>query len=155
VKKPHRADPKIDALRREGSLNPHPESVTDSLFKGSDFFDARDLVQLKYEMLRRVRIDQQSISEAASAFGFSRPTFYQAQASFERGGLTGLLPKKPGPKRSHKLSTEVVEFLEQVLRDEPSLRSSELALRVLERFGRKVHPRSIDRALARPKKKLP
>lgn len=153
VKKTHRADSKIDALRREGSLNPHPESVTDSLFKGSDFFDARDLVQVKYEMLRRVRIDQQSITEATSAFGFSRPTFYQAQASFERGGLSGLLPKKPGPKRSHKLSTEVVEFLEQVLRDEPSLRSPELALRVLERFGRKVHPRSIERALARPKKK--
>lgn len=155
AKTTNRTDPKIDALRREGSLNPHPESVTDPLFEGSDFFDARDLVQVKYEMLRRVRIEQRPITESASAFGFSRPTFYQAQASFELGGLSGLLPKKPGPKRSHKLSTKVVEFLEQLLWDEPSLRSPELAVRVLKRFGLKVHPRSIERALARPKKKLP
>jgi transposase len=155
AKKTKRPDPKIDTLRRQGSLNPHPESVTDPLFEGSDFFDARDLVQVKYEMLRRVRIEQRPITESASAFGFSRPTFYQAQASFELAGLSGLLPKKPGPKRSHKLSTEVVEFLEQLRRDEPSLRSPELATRVLERFGLKVHPRSIERALARPKKKLP
>ena len=155
TKKTNSPDPKIDNLRRRGSLNPHPESVIDPLFKASDFFDPRDLVQVKYEMLRCVRIEQRSITESASAFGFSRPSFYQAQASFELAGLSGLLPKKPGPKRSHKLSTEVVEFLEQLRRDDPSLRSPEMATRVLERFGLKVHPRSIERALARTKKKLP
>lgn len=146
-------DPKIDALRGQGSLNAHPEGVTDPLFEGSDFFDARDLVQVKYEMLRRVRVDARPITESASAFGFSRPSFYQAQAAFELAGLGGLLPKKHGPQRSHKLSTEVVEFLEQLLHADPSLRPAALADRVLERFARKVHPRSIERALARPKKK--
>jgi transposase len=154
-KNPRGADPKSETLRRQGALNPHPENVTDPLFEGSDFFDARDLVQVKYEMLRRVRVEQRPISESASAFGFSRPSFYQAQASFELAGLGGLLPKKPGPRRSHKLSAEVVEFLEQLQREEPALRSPQLADRVLERFGRKVHPRSIERALARPKKKHP
>jgi hypothetical protein len=85
----------------------------------------------------------------------SSRAWYQAQASFEVAGVSGLLPKKPGPKRSHKLSTEVVDFLEQLQRDEPSLGSADLAERVLERFGRKVHPRSIERALARAKKKPP
>jgi transposase len=153
AKKTNSPDPKSDNLRRRGSLHPHPESVTDPLFRSSEFFDSRDLVQVKYEMLRRVRIERRPITESASAFGFSRPSFYQAQASFERAGLSGLLPNKPGPKRSHKLSTDVVEFLEQLRRDDPSLRSSEMAARVLERFGLKVHPRSIERALARPKKK--
>jgi transposase len=152
-KNPRKADPKIEALRRHGALNPHPDDVTDPLFESSDFFDARDLVQVKYEMLRRVQIEQRSISESAAAFGFSRPSFYQAQASFQFAGLSGLLPKKPGPRRSHKLSADVVEFLEQLQRDEPSLRSPELADRVLDGFGRKVHPRSIERALARQKKK--
>lgn len=152
-KKTRAADPKIDVLRRHSALNPHPDNVTDTLFKGSDFFDARDLVQVKYEMLRRVRVEHRSIRESASAFGFSRPSFYQAQAAFESAGLSGLLPKKPGPRRSHKLSAEVVEFLEQLQRDEPSLGSLELVERVRERFGRKVHPRSIERALARAKKK--
>jgi transposase len=150
-----RPDPKIEALRQQGSLNPHPESVNDPLFKERDFFDARDLVQVKYEMLRRVRIEQRSVTESAEAFGFSRPSFYLAQSAFGRSGLGGLLPRKPGPKRSHKLSAEVVQFLEQLLQDEPVLRAPELAARVLERFDLTVHPRSIERALARSKKKPP
>lgn len=152
-KKTKGPDPKSDALRGQSSLNAHPEDVTDPLFEGSDFFDARDLVQVKYEMLRRVRIDARPITESALAFGFSRPSFYQAQSAFELAGLGGLLPKKPGPQRAHKLSAEVMEFLEQLLRVDPSLRPTDLAERVLERFERKVHPRSIERALARPKKK--
>ena len=155
AKKTKGTDPKIDALRGQGSLNAHPEDVTDPLFGGSDFFDARDLVQVKYEMLRRVRIDARPITESASAFGFSRPSFYQAQSAFELAGLGGLLPKKPGPQRAHKLSAEVMELLEQLLQADPSLRPADLAQRVLERFERKVHPRSIERALARPKKKRP
>lgn len=146
-------DPKTEALRRQSALNPHPESVTEPLFQRSDFFDARDLIQVKYEMLRRVRIEARPITESASAFGFSRPSFYQAQSAFDLAGLSGLLPKKPGPRRSHKLSDEVVEFLEQLRSEDPSLRPADLAERVLERFDLKVHPRSIERALARPKKK--
>jgi len=153
AKKTKAPDPKTEALRRQGSLHAHPDNVTDALFKGSDFFDARDLVQVKYEMLRRVRTERQPVSETALAFGFSRPSFYQTQLAFELCGLGGLLPKKPGPKRSHKLGTEVVEFLEKLLQSDPSLRPADLAERVLERFGKKVHPRSVERALARSKKK--
>jgi hypothetical protein len=70
-----------------GHLNPHPEQVTDELFLTNQFFDARDLVQINYEMVRRVQSDGQPISRAAAAFGFSRPSFYQAQATFQQGGL--------------------------------------------------------------------
>ena len=153
TKKTKAADPKTEALRLRGCLNPRPESVSDPLFDNSDFFDARDGVQIKYEMLRRVRVEGQSITDSAAAFGLSRPSFYQAQSAFERGGLGGLLPKKPGPRRSHKLSTEVMEFLAQRKADDPSLGAQDLAHQVLERFGRKVHPRSIERALVRQKKK--
>src|SRR6058998_478483 len=109
--KPRRPDPKIDALRRQGTLNAHPERVRDALFATSDFFDARDVVQVKYEMVRRVRVDGHPVSRSATAFGVSRPTLYQAQAALARGGLAALVPKRPGPRRSHKLSPEVVDFL--------------------------------------------
>src|SRR5215813_12531675 len=93
---------KHDALRHNGSLNPHPDVVADPLFRTDDFFDSDDLVQVKYEMLRRVRVDKQSVSQSASAFGFSRPTFYQAHEDFQRDGLAGLLPEKRGPRQGHK-----------------------------------------------------
>ncbi len=151
--KPNNSDPKLEQLQRRGCLNRHPEGVTEPLFDDSDFFDAHDVVQVKYEMLRRVQVDGQAITESAAAFGLSRPSFYQAQSAFESGGLAALLPKKPGPRRSHKLSAEVMEFVERLLSEKPSLRAPELAEEVLERFGCKVHPRSVERALARRKKK--
>jgi transposase len=146
---------KADKLRNQGVLNPNQKKVKDSLFDEVDFFDARDLVQVKYEMVRRVQVDGEPVSHSAAAFGFSRPSFYQAQAALEEGGLAALVPKKRGPRRSHKLNREVVEFLRQELSKEPSLRSTELVDRVGERFGIKVHPRSIERALAREEKKRP
>ncbi len=146
-------DPKTDALRQRACLNQHAGKVTDPLFAESDFFDARDLIQVKYEMVRRVRVDGQPVSHAAAAFGFSRPAYYHAQTVLDHEGLSALVPKKPGPRRAHKLDAQVVDFLTTLLSEDPSLRPQELARRVLKRFGRKVHPRSVERALARQKKK--
>jgi len=153
--KPKTPDPKIEALRQRASLNPHPDRISDPLFAGTDFFDARDLVQVKYEMVRRVRVDGDAASRAAAAFGVSRPCFYQAQAALQNGGLGALVPKKPGPRHAHKLDRDVVDFLGRERSADPSLRSPELARRVRERFGRKVHPRSVERALTRREKKQP
>ena len=146
-------DPKTAALRQHGCLNPNPDKVSDPLFATADFFDARDLVQVKYEMVRRVRVDGQPVSHSASAFGLSRPSFYQAQTALEGGGLAALVPRKPGPRRSHKLDTEVMEFIRQLRSEDASVRPAQLADRVRERFGRTVHPRSVERALARQEKK--
>jgi transposase len=123
------------------------------LFVGTDFFDPYDLLQVKYEVVRRVRVDRQRVSETARDFGFSRPTVYQALSAFERGGLAALLPQKPGPRRAHKLSVEVVDYLERSLADEPDLTADELVVALRERFGLSVHPRSIGRALRRREKK--
>jgi transposase len=148
------SDPKDLALRQQGALNPHPEQVTDELFLTNEFFDTRDLVQVKYEMLCRVRSEGQSVSRAAIAFGFSRPSFYQTQASFEQGGLPALIPQKRGPKEAHKLTNAVLAFVRQLREEDPSLRPADLATRLRQTYGITVHPRSIERALARSQKKL-
>ena len=147
-------EPKVEVLRQRRCLHPHPEQVSDELFTTNDFFDPRDLLQVKYEMLRRVRQDQYTISQAAANFGLSRPSFYQAQAAYEAGGLPALLPKKPGPRRAHKLSEEIVEALRQMQNQAPEINPTVLAEQVRDRWGVSLHPRSIERALAAKKKKL-
>lgn len=146
-----RDDPKVEALRAERSLNPRPAAVVDEAFAASEFLDARDLVQVKYEMVRRVRVDGDAVSRSASAFGFSRPSFYEAAAALDAGGLAGLVPARPGPRRAHKLTDEVVAFARGRRDDDPSLRSADLCDAIAERFGVRVHPRSVERALARSK----
>lgn len=150
-----RQDPKLERLRADGALNRRPESVRAPWFQGAKarFFDARDLVQVKYEMLRHVRIDGAEKSTAAALFGVSRPTFYQAQNAFEREGLSGLLPRPRGPKRAHKLTPEVMALIEAHLADAPGLGARALARQIREQLGLLVHPRSIERALARKKKR--
>ncbi len=148
-----RPDPKAERLRQQGCLHPHPEKVTDELFSANEFFDRRDLLQVKYEMLRRVQVDGYPVSQSAARFGLSRPSYYQAQKAYEAGGLPALLPKKPGPRRAHKLSAEVVEALRAALAAEPTLSAQALVQFVEERFGLSVHRRSIERALAPQEKK--
>ena len=144
-----RTDPKEEALRAARALNPRPEAVAASDFATSEFFDARDLIQVKYEMLRRARQDGSTVSDAAAAFGLSRPSFYEAKAAYEAAGIPGLLPKRPGPRRAHKLSEEVVERLAEAAAAEPSLSSANLVDLAHREFGVRVHPRSVERALAR------
>jgi transposase len=147
--------PKTEALRRHGTLHPHPELVRDDIFCRDDFFDPRDAVQVKYEMLRRVRVDGWSASRAALEAGFSRPTFYEANAAFESSGLPGLLPAKKGPRRAHKLTDIVMTFVNQVIAKEPEMSMDEIADKVLADFGLRVHGRSIRRALGKRGKKTP
>ena len=144
---------KLTSLREEGTLHAHPEDVHDGLFQESEFFDPHDLVQVKYEMLRRVEKDKSPITEATAAFGFSRPSFYLAQSAFQRGGLGGLVPLKRGPKGAFKLTDEVLEFVNALLAGDPSLRTVELVEKVRERFALRVHRRTIERALIRSQKK--
>ena len=144
-----RPDPKEAALAEARCLNPRPEQVTDPGFLSSEFFDARDVVQVKYEMVRKVKADDVPVTEAAAAFGYSRPSYYEAAAALERSGLEGLVPARPGPRGASKLTGQVLAWAEQQLAADPGLRPAQLVPLIEESFGVRVHPRSVERALAR------
>lgn len=141
------ANAKRQSLQGTGTFNSRADQVQHRLFKQGGFFDPQDLVQLKYETLRSLQADGYSISQAAAEFGLSRPTIYQAQVQMELHGMEGLLPHQRGPKRPHKLTDEVLDFLRGALGMEPGVNAAELARRVRERFGATIHPRTIEKAL--------
>jgi hypothetical protein len=93
---------KQEALRASGALHPNPSRVQSPLFQVGDFFDARDWVQVKYEMLRSVEADGISVQRSATVFGFSRMAWYQIKAKYDQHGLVGLLPQQRGPKAHPK-----------------------------------------------------
>ena len=151
--KPTPDNSKVKFLRESGTLNTHP--VTDALFSDSDFFDDKDLVQVKYEMLRKVRKDNAPVSHAAASFGFSRASFYKTLADFEREGIAGLLPQKRGPRSGHKLTEEVLEFVKQSCTMEKPMSTPALLEEVEKRFGIRVHRRTLEKARRRCEKKTP
>ena len=143
-------DPKEAALAETRCLNPHPEQVRDPAFLASDFFDARDAVQVKYEMVRKVKADGAPVTEAAAAFGYSRPAYYAAAAALERSGLEGLVPARPGPRgaaQAHRGDPRLGRGAAGRRPRRCARRSCRTGSRTA--FGVRVHPRSVEKALAR------
>ncbi len=146
-------DAKNEILWQRIALNPRPEGVKDELFVEYEFFDSHDIVQVKYEMLRRVQKDGWSVSQAAKIYGFSRNAFYQARAAFQRAGIAGLFRERPGPRHAHKLSETVMDFVKTSLEENSLLSTLDLRQLIEEKFGISVHRRSIERALKHHQKK--
>src|SRR3990170_2691960 len=132
-------DTKSQSLAQDGALNPHPEAVRDPLFAGNPFFDPKDLVQVRYEMVRRHSIDGMSISDVATAFGFSRPTFYKIQSALAADGLVGLVPRLRGPKGGHKISDEVVAFVIDLKAAHPELTTPQCIAAIETQFSIMLH----------------
>ena len=138
---------KRQALQTTGTFNPRAARVRHPLFEPPSFFDPEDLLQLKYETLRALEQEHYSIAKAAREFGLSRPTIYEAQSQFQRQGLEGLLPHKRGPKAAHKLTEEVLRYVQEQVMARPGLKAEELARRLRQRYRLKLHPRTIEKAL--------
>src|SRR5215831_4315640 len=150
---PNKPDEKEKFLEAHGTLHPHPRSVRDESFQASEFFDPRDLVQVRYEMLRRHLTEGRRVTEVVRAFGLSRQFFYRLAAVFRREGVYGLLPRKRGPKSPHKCSAEVVELAEKLRQEKPELSVPELLKEVQAKFPIDLHPRTLEKALAEREKK--
>lgn len=139
-------------LKKEGTLHPKPDKVCSDLLAKSPFFDANDLMQMKYEMLRSVNADQQPVTEAAQTFGLSRVAYYTAQKQYQKHGLAGLLPRMRGPKHPHKFTPEVLSFIDEQLTTAKGRPDWNLLSKQIEAgFGIKVHPRSVERAVKQKK----
>ena len=85
----HADDPKRRSLARAGTLHPKADQVSDALFVDNPFFDPRDLLQVKYEMLRAQSTERKTIAEVCRLFGFSRE-------SFRSCGRAVTVPPHPG-----------------------------------------------------------
>lgn len=144
---------KHQALQQQNVLYANATKVADELFQTLEFFDPRDLLQVKYEMVRRVHKEGWSVSRAAAAFGFSRISYYRTQHAIQTQGVMGLMPRKRGPTHPSKITASLLLFMHQRLEEQPGLSPGKLRALVATECGVQVHKRTIERAL-RGKKKL-
>ena len=146
-------DVKARFLAAHQALHPHPERIGDALFQQGGFFDPRDLVQVRYELLRRHLVDKQPVTEIIRDFGISRQMFYVLLGKFQQEGLAGLLPRKRGPKGAHKCTDAILAFVVARREESPGRSAKELAEDVGKNFGVPLHPRTLERRLSRLGKK--
>jgi transposase len=139
--KPRRAPQRrrpADLAADRRPLDQRAPEVRDERFHPGAFFDPADVIQRKYEMLRRHRVDGLSVTEAAALFGVSRQTFYKVAHDFDVHGLVGLSPAKPkaktGPRGGWKCTGEVLAYAARRRRQRPALGLAALTREVEERF---------------------
>jgi transposase len=140
----HETD-KRGEMMKNGSYNHRADAVTNKLFQRFRFFDAHDVMQVKYEMLRAVEKDNCDITEAAEAFGFSRVSFYQARKDFEANGIAGLIPKKRGPKGSRKVNESDIEFAKALIGTHTK---AQIVMLLKEERGVEISKRTLERQLS-------
>lgn len=144
---------KADYLKESGTFNPDASKVRDELFVNNGFFDPHDVIQVKYEMLRKVSQEECAIKDAVHLFGMSRQYYYKLKAAFDQGGMTALLPSKRGPQGAFKVKDEIVGFIETILREEPGITNQQIAQKIEDRFKISLHPRTIERKRKGQKKR--
>ena len=149
----HDQTEKQDRLRQAGTLNRTPENVSDPMFAAGDFFDARDLLQVRYEMVRLVRIGQATLAQAAARFGVSRPTCFRMVKAFDSAGLQGLIPAPRGPRGPHKITAPMLRFVDDYRARHGRVGARRLVPLIEAEFGVRVHPRGLEKALERIQKK--
>ena len=138
---------KEETLRRNNCFNSNHTNVRADIFRKAPFFDSRDIVQVKYEMVRAASNGEGSIAEISSAFGFSRKSYYQINEAYQSGGLYALIPKKKGPKGAHKLTAEAAAFISEFITNKPNAKPNEISNALESETGVNVHPRTIYRYL--------
>jgi len=148
-----RADAKSRALRQHGCLHNAPQEVTVPAFCSGKFFDPIDLAQVKYEMLRQVEVEGVSVSRTVKSFGFSRQAFYKALAAFQKEGMPALMSKPRGPKQGHKLTDEILAFIDQQRAKNPKLRPTDLTQIVFKEFGLSLTASTIRRGIMRRRRR--
>jgi len=136
---------KQDILLGNGTFNKNHAKVTERRFIDDDFYDPRDLAQVKYEMLRTARESKESVEEITDKFGFSRAGFYKIESSFEKEGLSAFVSNKTGPRNAWKLTKERQRFIDGYILENPGAGSGELASILKTERGLEISKRTIER----------
>jgi len=138
---------KIQFLEKEGLLNPKPERVKNQFFKTLDFFDAMDLPQVRYEMLRAARIEKYSVAKACKLFGFSREYFYKLERNFKARGYSALIGSPKGRRPLIAINQEIVTFIVHQKITHPKLTGENLRKKILNRYKVDCSRRTVERVI--------
>jgi transposase len=134
-------------LEATGAWHPHPERVRAGPFLSHRFFDPRDKVQVKYEMVRAHAVVGEPIARVARAFGVTRETVYATSRRLATRGVLGLADEKRGRKGPVKITPAIRDFVVAAKQREPALAAQALAEQIATEFGVVVHKKTVERVL--------
>jgi len=142
---------KIEILISNGTYNKRYTTVKKAKFSVGEFYDPMDIVQVKYEMLREVQESDMSIGNIVSEFGFSRTAYYNIKESYDKNGMSSLIPEKTGPRHPHKLTSQLQNFIDEYTVAHPKASASEITAAIHGERGVSISKRTIERYISKKK----
>ena len=125
-------------------LHQSPEQVRDERFLQEDgFFDPKDIVQVKYELLRTCQVEEVDVTAACARFGFSRTTYYKVYDAFLRGGIPALMGRPRGRPKPIKVNELVLGYLISEKAKNPRLPAAEMVAPLRQRYQVELSERMI------------
>ena len=142
---------KEEWLKETRTFNRNHDKINDNLFAESDMLDARDLLQVRYEMVRAVKIDKSSATEVAQRFGVSESTLNRNIRALNEGGVIALIPESKGPKGQYSLDEDELKFIDSYLEAHPDATGGQVYSALLKEKQSTVSKRTVERHLASKK----
>ena len=129
------------------------DKVTEPRFLDSDLFDPKDLLQVRYEMVRSIKEGVITLDEVPSKYGVSAMTAKRCVSSLEKGGIIALVPERKGPKGPSSLDDESLRFIDSYIAEHPKASGRKVhdALEAEKHVG--VSKRTVERYLSSKKAK--
>ena len=114
-------------LKANHTFNFRNDKVIASRFIESDLYASRDLLQVRYELVRSIEEGDIALDEVPDKYGVSSVTAKRYVRSFKEGGMIALVPEQKGPKGPSSLDDEALRFIDSYIAEHPKA------------SGRKVH----------------
>ena len=142
---------KTEILIANGTYYKRYLSVKKQGFNVGGFYDPRDIVQVKYEMIREAQDSGRTIRDVAEDFGFSRTAYYAIKEDFDANGMLAFIPEKKGPRRQYKLTEQLREFVDEYAAGHPKARAAEIVGAIMSERGVEISKRTVERYTAKKK----
>ncbi len=107
---------------------------------------SNDEVATDLVMLIEGETSGRPLEEVLAEFGLSRSSYYEKLRRFREQGVTGLLPRPPGPRTAWRRPLEVVRFIVTSRLKDPGRSATQIA-EDLARHGHAVSVRTVERTL--------
>lgn len=140
---------KEERLKESNTYNPKCDKVTACDFIENEVMDSRDLLQVRYEIVRAIEYDNKPVKEICSEFGVSASTARRYVRNLKEGGLIALVPEQKGPSGPTKLSKDAADFIDTYLKNNPKASGGKVHNALENRLHPGISKRTVERYLSK------
>ena len=144
---------KEEHLRATQTFNTNYAKINDPIFQRSGIMDPRDLLLVRFELVRSLELDGKPIEEVCSQYGISPCTARRYVRDMKERGLIALVPEKRGPNGPSVMTDEIANYIDKYLTDHPKASAGKVYQSLVDAKKVTIGKRTVERYISSKKGK--